>query len=93
MFKAQKGSKDIVKLVHVTSFFQPEFYENKRILFVRKENKNKDFIQQFLLFRVSLWCTFTRVPWRTRVILLTQEPADRIFIFGWTIPLIKSANK
>ncbi len=41
MFKAQKGSKDIVKI------------EATRILFERKENKN-DFIQQFLLFHCCL---------------------------------------
>ncbi len=28
------------------------------------ENKNNNFIQQFLLFHVSLWRTFTTVPWR-----------------------------
>ncbi len=42
--------------------------------FVCKENKN-NFIQQFLLFCVS-WRAFTRVPWRMRVVLLTQEPAS-----------------
>ncbi len=36
--KALKGSKDIIKLVHVTSVVQTEFYEAKRILFVRKGN-------------------------------------------------------
>ncbi len=46
MFKAPKGSKDIVKIVHLTSVVQPEFYEATRILFVCKENKN-NFIQQF----------------------------------------------
>ncbi len=39
-FKAQKGSKDIIKMVHVTSVAQPQFFEATRILFVRKENKN-----------------------------------------------------
>ncbi len=38
-----------------------------RILFVRKVNKHNDFIQQFLLFHVSLYCVFTRVPWCMRV--------------------------
>ncbi len=43
-----------------------------RKYFVREENKNKDIIQQFILFRVSLWCTFMRVPWhmRTQSILI-----------------------
>ncbi len=41
MFMAQKGSKDIVKIVHVTSVVQPiQCYESMRILFVHKENKN-----------------------------------------------------
>ncbi len=53
MFKAQKGSKDIVKIVHVTSEVQPQFYKGTRILFVCKENKNNDFIQQFIFFRHS----------------------------------------
>ncbi len=33
MFKAQKGSKHIGKIVHVTSVVQPSFYEAMRILF------------------------------------------------------------
>ncbi len=59
MFKAQKDSKDIVKVVHVTSVFQPSFYEATRIIFVCKEKKR--------------WSE--------------DEQNDRIFIFGWTIPL------
>ncbi len=48
MIKVQKRSKDIGKIIHVTSGVQLEFYEATRILFVRKENKNSDFIQQFV---------------------------------------------
>ncbi len=40
---------------------QPYFYEATRILFVHKENKNNDFIQQFLLLPVSLRCAFMRL--------------------------------
>ncbi len=36
----QKRSKDISKIVHVTSVVQQKFYESMRILFVRKENNN-----------------------------------------------------
>ncbi len=54
MFKAQKGSKDNDKIVHVTSVVHLQFYEAMRILFVCKENKNTDFIQWFCLFCVSL---------------------------------------
>ncbi len=32
-FKAQKGSKDIVKIVHVRSVVEPECYEATTILF------------------------------------------------------------
>ncbi len=60
MFKAQKVIEDIIKTVHVTSVVQPYFYEATIILFVHKENNNKDFIQRFLLIRVSLFHKFTR---------------------------------
>ncbi len=46
--KAQKSMKDIVRIVHLSSVVQSEFNEATRILFVRKENKNNDFIQQFV---------------------------------------------
>ncbi len=35
----------------MTSVVQLEFDETTRILFVRKENKNNDFIKQFLRFQ------------------------------------------
>uniref|UniRef100_A0A8C1QGM6 Phosphatidylinositol-3,4,5-trisphosphate-dependent Rac exchange factor 2 n=1 Tax=Cyprinus carpio TaxID=7962 RepID=A0A8C1QGM6_CYPCA len=47
--KAQKSMKDIVKIVHLPSEVQSQFYEATRILFVHKENKI--FIQLFLLLR------------------------------------------
>ncbi len=65
MYKTKKGSKDIIKIVH--QWFNLNFYEATRTLFVRKENRNNDFIQQFLLFCVSLRCTFTTVPWCMRL--------------------------
>ncbi len=40
--------KGIVKIVQLPSVVQSELYEATRILFVRKENKNNDFIQQFV---------------------------------------------
>ncbi len=64
-FKAQKRSKDIVKIVHVTSLVQPEFYETTRILSVHKENKNNDFIQKKIHISVSLSNTFTTVSQHT----------------------------
>ncbi len=47
-----------------------------RIPLVHKENKNNDFIQQFLLFRVSLQRVFTTVSWLTQKKLL-----NKVFIF------------
>ncbi len=37
MFKAQKGSKDIIKIINL--WLGQLYYEATRILFVRKENK------------------------------------------------------
>ncbi len=37
-FKAQKGNKDIVKIVHVRSVFQPKCYEAMRTLFFCAKN-------------------------------------------------------
>ncbi len=39
MFKVQKGSKDIVKIVHVASVDQLQFYETMRILLVQIKTK------------------------------------------------------
>ncbi len=47
----QKCRKYIVKIVHVASVVQPQFYKATRIHFVRKQNKNNDFIQQFFSFK------------------------------------------
>ncbi len=46
--KVQKSMKDIVKIVHLPSMVQSEHYEVTKILFVRRENKNNNFIQQFV---------------------------------------------
>ncbi len=48
--KVHKSMKSIVKIVHLPSVVQSELYEATRILFVCKENKNNDFIQQFFSF-------------------------------------------
>ncbi len=39
----QKSMKSIVRIVHLPSVVQSEFYEATRILFVCKENKNNFF--------------------------------------------------
>ncbi len=46
--KAQKRSKDIIKVIHLALVVPLKFYKATRILFVRKEKKNNDFIQQFV---------------------------------------------
>ncbi len=59
MIKAQKRSKEIVKIIHVTSVVQSKYFEVTRILFVRKRKKNY-FIQQFIssasLYSIVLEC-------------------------------------
>ncbi len=40
--KVQKSMKHIVRVVHLPSVVQSEFYNVTRTLFVRKENKNND---------------------------------------------------
>ncbi len=82
-FKAQKGSEDIVKIIHVTSVVR----NFMRIIFVCKENKINDFIQQFPLFRVSLTRAFTRVPRRMRVV---QAPA---FILVYRLYILIQISK
>ncbi len=63
MFKAQKGSKDIVKSTCDTSDSTNVMkLWGKKKKKSRKENNINDFIQLFLLFRVSLRHVFTRVP-------------------------------
>ncbi len=61
MINVQKYSKEIGKIIHVTSGVQPSFYKATKILFVRKENRNYDFIQQFVS-SVSPWCHFREYP-------------------------------
>ncbi len=46
MLKAQKGTKTIDKIVHVTSVVQPKYYKNTFCV-QKKPNKNNDFVQQF----------------------------------------------
>ncbi len=47
--------KDIVKIVHLPSVAQSDFNEATRTLFLCKENKNNDFIQQFVSSASSFW--------------------------------------
>ncbi len=76
MFKAQQDSKDIVKIVH------DDISGSNVILwsYVCKSNKNNNFIQQFLLFRVSLWCmrrdTLMNMQWRLSFNIMLSASTD-----------------
>ncbi len=59
--QTQKHSKNIIKTVNVTSVAQAWFYEALRILFVCKENKNNDFIQQ-------LFSSSSHLPQRAAIV-------------------------
>ncbi len=52
--KVHKNMKQIVKIVHLPSVVQSEFYEAMRIVFVRKENKNNDIYSTIHQISVSL---------------------------------------
>ncbi len=64
--KVQKSMKDIVQIVHLPSEVQSECYEAMRIIIVRKENKNDDFIQQFVYSVAYLKHYFGEYPLDTR---------------------------
>ncbi len=65
--KAQKSMKGIVKIVHLPSVVQSEFYEVTRILFVQKENKNNNFYATIRLHVtvVQFWRESTEHKLRT----------------------------
>ncbi len=54
--------KSIAKILHPPSVVQSECYEATRILFLRKENKNNDYIQQFVSSRQR---SATRIDFRS----------------------------
>ncbi len=51
--KVQKSMKSIVRVVHLPSVVESEFYNATRILFVCKENKNNYFFSKMCLLSVS----------------------------------------
>ncbi len=57
--KAQKSMKSIVRVVHLPSVVQSEFYEATRILFVRKENKNNETFSTIRLSVSPFWRSST----------------------------------
>ncbi len=67
MFKAQKCSKDIDKIIHVTSVVQTEFDKAMRILFVQTKQKQLLYLTIYSLPCQSSTHAFTRVPRCMRV--------------------------
>ncbi len=61
--KVQKGTKNIVKVVHVTSVVQSECYEVTRILFEVKNKTKKTtlYINYVLLFCLCFGCAFMSI--------------------------------
>ncbi len=59
--KVQKGTKNIVKVVHVTSVVQSECYEVTRILFEVKKKKPTLYINYVLLFCLCFGCAFMSI--------------------------------
>ncbi len=55
-FKTQKVSKDIDKIVHVTSVVGSTMLWSYENTIVCKDNKNNHFIKQFPLFQVIICC-------------------------------------
>ncbi len=55
------------KTFHVKSVVQPQFYKATRILFVRKENKNNNLIQQFFSSKSRI-PPLSRLPQHVRVL-------------------------
>ncbi len=70
-FKAQKGSKDIIKIVHVTSVVQPYSYE---AMWIFLHAKNTKITTLFNISSLPSLLEFTTVPRQMCVMLLVQEP-------------------
>jgi hypothetical protein len=51
-FKPHKGSKDMIKVIHVTPVVKPQFYEVTRVLCPKKHNL------PFYLQNINLRCAF-----------------------------------
>ncbi len=85
--KAQKSMKSIIRVVHLPSVVQSEFYEATRILFVCKENKNNDEkISTICLLSVSLCqCSaiLESIRWTQTayVVLCQSQHKDALFSF------------
>ncbi len=73
------SSKDIGKIVHVTSGVQPQSYEATRILFMRKENNNNIIYSTILLPELPSSDILERNPERNqcneRCLLLSIHPS------------------
>ncbi len=80
--EAHKSIKNIVKIVHLPSVVQSEFYDATRILFVCEENKNNDFFQQFVS-SVSLRSTILEIiHWTQTAYALLYQPQHKDVLFS-----------
>ncbi len=76
--ESQKSMKSIVRILHLPSVVQSEFYEATRILFVRKENKNNNniIISTICLLSVSphhLSAILEIIQWTQTAFTNTEE--------------------
>ncbi len=86
MFKAQKGSKDIVKIVHVKNeLSRTVIYKNRNVMKQReyllctKKTKRTTLFNNFFS-SVSVFDTLS--GWRMGVVLLMQEPGVKTYWKG-----------
>ncbi len=60
--------KNIARVVHLPSVVQSDFYEATRILFVRKENKNNYFFEQFVSLSPRNCSVILNITHRTQAV-------------------------
>ncbi len=83
MINVQKHSK--------TSGGQPSFYKATKILFVRKENRNDDFIQQFVS-SLSPWCHFREYPLHVNSIRCSVSAAPCCFCSNQSVNNVETLS-
>ncbi len=91
MINVQKHSKEISKIIHVTSGVQPSFYKATKILFVCKENRNDDFIQQFVS-SVSPRCHFREYPLHVNSIRCSVSAAPCCFCSNQSVNNVENLS-
>ncbi len=77
--------KDIVRIVHLPSVVQSEWYEAARTLFLRKENKNNNFIQQLVSSTSLSHCSaiLERIHWTQTAYAVLCEPHHTYMLFSF----------